>query len=131
MAAANPVPAAIYDCRPWYSRADARALLRLLAANPPRTILTGRRFHRSVEEWQSFNPADDRVAQLREIADLHLRPLFDGKVASELLREAGAGVTPDMAIDAVLPQPIAGNAGDPGYLARLPKIDLTMGRAAG
>ena len=114
---------------PWYQRADVRALLRQCMDTPPRVVSNFKRYGRSVEESRCFNPDDPRVRLLRGIQDDHLNPLFEGRSTSEQVRAAGALVTVDMAIDAVLPQPLAGRAGDPGYLEQLPRIDLTMGRA--
>ena len=119
-----------FDLRPWYQRTDARDLLRQCAAHPPRVAPCGKVYHRTVDRWSVFNPADDRVQALHEIRDCHLTPLFDARVASEIIRDAGGLVTVDMALDAVMPRPMAGKAGDPNYIARLPKIDLAMGRAA-
>jgi hypothetical protein len=124
------VDAASFDLRPWYARTDARHLLRLCVQSPPRLASCGKRFGRTTDQWNVFNPSDPRVIQLHEICRTHLRPLFDHGVASPLVIDAGGLVTVDMAIDAVLPNPVSGAAGDPAYAARLPKIDLALGRSA-
>lgn len=118
------------DTRPWYVRVEVRRLLRDCVAHMPCVVTVERRFSRSTDTITTFDPIDTRVAALEDIRARHLDALFEAQVESILIKEAGGLVTVDKAIDAVLPCPLAGNAGDPAYIASLPKIDLQMGRAA-
>lgn len=117
------------DTRPWFVRADARQLLRECAANPPQAVLIERKFIRSVDAYATFSLDDPRVAALDDIRRLHLDALFEAQVESVLIKAAGGLVTVDKAIDAALPSPVAGNGGDPAYVASLPDLDLHSGGA--
>lgn len=113
----------------WYQLAEARAILRSCVERCPELEKGEQRFVRATDVWWIFDRNDARVDRLGEICALHLAPLFDRRCSSDELRAAGALVTVDMAIDAALPEPRAGNGGNPDYVALLPKIDLEMGRA--
>lgn len=113
----------------WYQLAEARAVLRCCAERQPDLIRGEQKFVRTTDVWWSFDRDDARVARLDQIMTQHLAPLFENRSSSDALRAAGVLVSVDMAIDAVLPAPRAGNSGNPAYVESLPVIDLALGRA--
>lgn len=113
----------------WFQLVEARSLLRSCVERPPELERGEQRFVRTADVWWVFDRTDARVARLQDIMSAHMAPLFQARSPSSDLRAAGVTVTVDMAIDAVLPHPSAGNGGNPDYLAILPTIRLEMGRA--
>lgn len=116
----------------WYQRSDARNVLRQCVANPPVVIESKQTFARTTDVILTYDRQDRRVLRLEDIMCAHLR-LSEGcvgKAACQFLEERGTFVSANMAIDAVMDQPMTGRPGDPDYVASLPKIDLELGRSA-
>lgn len=118
-----------FQIQPWYSLVESRELLRRCVATPPRVITSTQRFGRKVDEYRSYDDDDARVARLKAIYVHHTAQYLNDREHWQRAKEAGTLISVDMAIDAVMPQPLVGPAGYPGYLQLLPVIDLEMGRA--
>jgi len=117
--------------RPWYSTSEARAVLRGCVAEIPQTVRQVATYARSQDEACRYDREYARVIRLDTISKLHLMrylavadQMTDRSRAGEIMREAGAHVSVDMAIDAVRDDDC--RVTDQG---KLPVIDLRLGRA--
>lgn len=96
---------------PWYLRTEALALLADCAKGEPVDQIFTRPYTMSRDEWREYDREDARVDALLALYNACLTPLIEDEAACRDGRTVKAGlmVSVDMAIDAVVREPVCGD----------------------
>ena len=101
--------------QPWHSTEEARKILASCAHRAPAIIYCDQAFAQTRDEWRCYDPADERVQKLAQIAEQHF--LAAEREGGRIAALIAIGCSVDEAIDAVQAEPQIINPNDRDQLA--------------